>query len=209
MLPAYCAGCVGLVDAKMRELAGERDANHAAAVRRAEWATIRPDLFEDTDLRRIDPKAVDAARAWKFGSMGLALVGNTGAGKSRLLYWMLEHFHLSGRSVVIVRAKQFEKTISQKSGDSMRELDAYTRGLVRCDILAIDDLGKERATERVETELLDVLDSRTLNLRPFLFTSQFSDEELSAHYSPDVGSAIVRRLKQFCQPVNVRNMPLP
>ena len=209
MLPAYCAGCVELVDEKMRELAGNRDAAAAAAVLRTSWQAIRPALYADTDLRRIHPAAVDAARSWKFGSMGMILAGNTGAGKTRLLYWMLEHFHMAGRSVVILSAKAFEHAISRRSGDSMRELDAYIRGLIRCDILALDDLGKERATERVESELFHVIETRTGNLSPFFATTQFSDEELAGHYSPDVGSAIIRRLKEFCQPVAVKAIPKP
>jgi DNA replication protein DnaC len=63
--------------------------------------------------------------------------------------------------------------------------------------LLIDDLGKQKMTERAETELYDVLEHRTNNLKPTLVTTNATGQQLARMLSEDRRQPIIRRIKDF------------
>jgi DNA replication protein DnaC len=69
----------------------------------------------------------------------------------------------------------------------------------RAEILFIDDIGKEKYTERVESEFYDLIETRTAHLRPILWTANTSGAGLEAMMSPDRGAPILRRLREFTE----------
>ena len=73
----------------------------------------------------------------------------------------------------------------------------------RTEILFLDDIGKEKYTERVESEFYDLIETRTSNLRPTLWTTNASASQLSAMMSADRGEPVLRRLKEFTEIVTV------
>lgn len=68
-------------------------------------------------------------------------------------------------------------------------------------MLRLDDLGKEPATDRVQLELFGLLERRNAQLRPVIATTQLPPDELAERYSGHVADALIRRLREFCEPV--------
>jgi len=101
-------------------------------------------------------------------------------------------------NVGVVRDVDFARECADQFKDNHDE-----RTLKRwrtCDVLFIDDLGKCRITERVQTELFNLVDSRTSNGLPILWTSNFDSKGLIRRFaSPDDAAPIVRRLVESCQ----------
>ena len=206
--PKVCAACGDAESERIRRECAERDARLVAERRTAEWEAICPPLYRNPDPSRFDPKAAAAVNAWDFGSRGLCLVGLSRAGKTTLMLHKLHGLHMAGLTVAFVGAVQFGHGVARASGDSQSSLDAYIRALIRVDVLAIDDVGKERATERVQSELYNVLEERTNSLKPVFVTTQLTDAEFGNKFAPDLASAILGRIKDFCLAVPVVKQPL-
>jgi DNA replication protein DnaC len=69
---------------------------------------------------------------------------------------------------------------------------------VACSLLVIDDLGKERLTQRMESDLFAIIDERTSNKRSTIITTNYNGSGLSDRFSNgETGSAIIRRLKDY------------
>jgi DNA replication protein DnaC len=110
------------------------------------------------------------------------------------------------RSVCIVRDVDFARECADqfKDGHDGKKLKSWRT----CAVLFIDDLGKCRITERVQTELFDLVDSRTSNGLPILFTSNFDRTGFIKRFaSPDDAAPIVRRLVESCQIVSASGRP--
>jgi len=70
--------------------------------------------------------------------------------------------------------------------------------LTSCSLLVIDDLGKERLTQRMETDLFSIIDERTSNKRPTIITTNYNGSGLSDRFNNgETGTAIIRRLKDY------------
>jgi len=63
--------------------------------------------------------------------------------------------------------------------------------------LILDDLGKQKFTERVEMEFFGLLEHRTSNILTTLWTANSGSKELAGMMSPDRAEAIIRRLSEF------------
>lgn len=69
-------------------------------------------------------------------------------------------------------------------------------------LLYFDDIDKgPHQSERLESEFFDLLETRTSNLRPTLWTSQLSLSQLEKRFSAGTGPAIARRLAEFTGPI--------
>ncbi|MBN1335668.1 MAG: ATP-binding protein [Deltaproteobacteria bacterium] len=180
--------------------------------------------FESFDVRR-NPGArgaFSASRTWLKGwrqgeeNRGLILTGPVGRGKTHLLCGIL-------RSLVFdhgveVRFVEFTHLLSAlKAGFDEGIGEAVTlQPLVRVPVLAIDELGKGRATEW-ELAIVDSLVSRRYNaLATVLATTNFravgptgcveanlADPEKAPSLGDRVGERVFSRLKEMCQFVPV------
>jgi DNA replication protein DnaC len=166
--------------------------------------------------------AFSASRAWLKGwraseeNRGLILTGPVGRGKTHLLAAIL-------RSLVFdhgieVRFVEFTHLLSAlKSGFDDGIGEAVTlQPLVRVPVLAIDELGKGRATDW-ELAIVDSLVSRRYNaLATVLATTNFSakgpsglaegnlaDPEKAPTLGDRVGERVFSRLREMCQFVPV------
>lgn len=182
-----------------REAEANANAAKENAIRlRGEWSDICPPLYQATDLARIGLSAAIKAQvmAWEPNPTGIALTGQTGVGKTRMAYKLMAKVFFSGVTVMAINAKQFERWCSKmfdKDDDASRQLTALRRARV----ILIDDIGKEKFTERVESELYDLVETRTANLLPIIWTSNATASRLKDMLSTDRGEPIIRRLKEF------------
>jgi DNA replication protein DnaC len=91
------------------------------------------------------------------------------------------------------------------SDDKSRRSEAQDqiKRIYKADLWFLDDLGKQRMTDRGEMELYAVLEHRTSSLLPTLWTANAKSAVLLQMFSEDRGEPIMRRLIDFSQIVAV------
>ena len=79
--------------------------------------------------------------------------------------------------------------------------------LAHCQLLVIDDLGKEAPTEWTLGQVFRVINTRYENLKPVVVTTQFGKSDLirrlARHGDAETAVAIVSRLAEMCQKVEI------
>lgn len=201
--PTTCNAC----DEQNRQGAAHEQQRAALAY----WRQICPDTYRDTDPNHQDmPPAAKQAKIlnWKFGPRGLVIHGPTRHGKTRCVWMLLKRIILEGRSVGAVTATQFANYVALYGAISSEHLDDWRNAICNADVLFIDDLGKWKLTERVESELWHVIEERTSRKRPIIITTNATGETLKqqaadAKTTPDRVDPILERIREFCESVTL------
>jgi hypothetical protein len=204
--PVACDSCVAKHDA---EKAADRERDRLGK-RREEWLTICPPLYRDTDPKhpRLSPAIRVALAGWKPNGkgIGLALCGASGKGKTRLAFWRLHQLHMDGLTVFAVSSKRLEKAIHDSFSDDTRrraEAEGVIESARKAEVLLLDDVGKEKFTERVASEFYELIEHRTSFLLPTIWTANTSKAELAARLGAEHGDATMRRLAEFSEFITV------
>jgi len=139
--------------------------------------------------------------AWVVGKIGMMLVGSTGMGKSRSLLQLLSKLIWQDVQIIYWPAPRVADKISALAFESSGELDKFIHRLESCPVLAIDDLGAHRPTERVCQELHRVIDTRYSEGRPLLVSSNCTPAQLQKRLLDEHGRTI-RRLQDVTKAVH-------
>ena len=77
---------------------------------------------------------------------------------------------------------------------------ARTEDVFACDLLIIDDLGTEMTTQFTVSVLYQLLNTRLMEKKPVILSTNLTPGELASRYSPQIASRILGtyRLCQFC-----------
>ena len=67
---------------------------------------------------------------------------------------------------------------------------ARTEDVFACDLLIIDDLGTEMVTPMSVSALYTLINTRLVNRRKMIISTNCSEEELTKRYSPQIGSRL-------------------
>jgi len=220
-----CAECFSPVECQVVEVFGRRlqfeilcDECHArysermaletasAKRRRAREAfdAMCAPLYRDSDPSRIPVAFVREIEAWEVGPEGVGFVGRAGCGKTRAAWMLLKRLHFAGHGVFGLTATQFSKACAEQWNDDNAVRARAAELLARCvdaEILLLDDMGKQKFTERAETELFALLEHRTSHLVPTIWTANAERGTLKEMLSPDRGEPILRRLVEFSKVV--------
>jgi DNA replication protein DnaC len=223
--PAFCDGCVAVREARQVEISktggradrvrrdGEGQRMLSGDGERKQWKWLCSDekfmseKFEIEKLpaaaRRIGREVLEGfhtKRGKKLLTMprkGVGLLGPTGVGKSRILYELFRLWYCSGRATVcLLPVAQFARVCASMNGNEERL--KMIRRAIEADFLLLDDIGKEKPTVRVETDLFDILDARYRAAKPLFVATNFTGDQLAARFSEENGAAMVRRIKETC-----------
>lgn len=187
----------------------EIDAENAAE-RETEWVGICPLIYRDTNPNdsRLAKEAVSAVSGWQWQTgRGLGLLGTTGRGKTRCLYLALRKVFVAGKSVAAVSHTKFSRlAMDAYSGTDEERYAAREklRSFHTCRVLLIDDLGKPPSTERADSELEEIVEDRTSEEKPILWSANGSGEWLIKRFGIDRGEPTVRRLAEFCDVITLK-----
>jgi len=166
------------------------------------WEKICPIGFQDTEPHKLpSPTKLQKVLAWKYGPKGIVLHGVTGLGKSRCLYELLKREFKAGRSVAVMdHSTGFRYAEAYERGPGA--VNAWIEHRCKVDLLAFDDLFKAKLTESFEQVVFTIAASRTERGLPILMTTQDVGKTLLERMSPDRGPALIRRLREFCEPIS-------
>jgi len=129
------------------------------------------------------------AASFAPGQRGLALIGDTGLGKTFLSGCIAGEVSARGYSVAYESAYViFSLLEDQKFGRGGDE--DKTKRFFECDLLILDDLGCEMPGAFAAAALYNLVNTRLLNRRPAIINTNLTLAELRTRYSPQVYSRI-------------------
>ena len=179
--------------------------------RKVLWANKCPAQYQDTDLDHPDfpgNNFLNKINTWSYSNKGLLLAGQTGKGKTRSMFKLLERLYIKDHFEMEIKyPEEFEWEIvdASKGDDEDRASKLLTR-LTNVPILAIDDFLAAKTTERVRGFLFGLFDRRIREHRPIFITTQLTQGEvvdkLSDRNDPvsrKTAKAFLRRLKENCK----------
>ena len=122
-------------------------------------------------------------------SPSLLLYGKTGLGKTHLSLAVAGKAVESGYGVIYTSAQNlFNKLEKEKFGRS----DGNTEEtILDCDLLIIDDLGAEFTTQFTVSALYNIINSRELEGKPTIISTNLTPEQLTSAYSERIASRIL------------------
>lgn len=162
-------------------------AERAAAMGGILAGTGVPELYWDAepDRRRAD----EIARTGK----GLYIVGGNGTAKTLMAASIAKAYAESGRTVRFASSVKLLSSFKDAYGQNRPEGEVFDE-LNGCDLLVIDDMGKENPTSWAATMLYTVIDGRYGSKRPVVVTTNYEEGALVARLSNAMDESTARAL---------------
>lgn len=192
-------GCPGEVEQAEKQAAFEA-AERLEEDRKKLLRAGIPRRFLDAEIS--DPTCLAYAKSYPAGKgIGLFIHGKVGTWKSTNASGVARTLILSGRALIMTSALKIlsdvRDTFDSRSS-AKEELDRY----LRCEVLVLDDLGKESASPWSVMTLFDVVNTRYEAMLPTIYTSQYDLEalgrRLSRAHERETADAIVSRIRETC-----------
>lgn len=175
----------------MAQIKARRAANIAA--RRAGYAHQRGATFAAAAYADLtdeqNPQGL-ISRWWDHGPLNLLLAGPARRGKTTAAYAIANAVHDAGLWVVAHTASRLAAAL-RPNGVETADADA-----IGCDLLLIDDLGREQVSDWWRERLHDILDERVRRQRRVLVTANATPDATAAYRElvDRYGTPIVERL---------------
>lgn len=125
----------------------------------------------------------------------LLLFGNTGIGKTFLSHCIAKEVMDSLHSVLYLTASEFFDALLEKALTRNDESCLLYEQIHQCDLLIIDDLGTERNTDFVVSQLFVCLNDRILNRKSTIISTNLTLEEIKTNYTERTFSRISNHYK--------------
>lgn len=130
-----------------------------------------------------------------FPKKNLYFFGAPGLGKTFLSACIAREVSEAGYSVVYDTAanifSRFETKTFSHSYEQTRQAEADTRRYLICDLLILDDLGSEFTTLFTQSALYELINTRLVEDRHTIISSNLSPEKIRQRYSAQVHSRLI------------------
>lgn len=149
-------------------------------------------LSPRSKMQVIYQKSMEFAADFENKFANLLFYGNVGLGKTFLCNCIAKDVLNKGKTVLYATAGHLFKTIEDArfNRDEMEEPDEQVNFFYTVDLLIIDDLGTEFDTLATQTALFNIINSRILEKRHTIISTNLSVEELEAKYTERLISRI-------------------
>ena len=128
-------------------------------------------------------------------SSNLLLQGAPGLGKTYLSACMARTVAAKGFSVCYDTASSalwaFERQRFSWDTEEAEAVSSRVRQMLSCDLMVLDDLGTEMLSSRSVSALYSLIDTRLVNHRRTIISTNLSDEELMKRYTPAICSRLM------------------
>jgi DNA replication protein DnaC len=169
----------------------------------AETHPQMPSAYRDTCIDKLPSERMRKAFNWTPGEKhSLLLHGTTGCGKTRVAWSIFNRLWLQAfpLDAQFLPMRKVDGLIEKGFDD--RDHGGVIEYLIEVPLLVLDDLGKERMTQRLESDLFAVIDERTANNKVTIITTNYTSQGLQERFSnAETGPAFIRRLKDYFQAV--------
>lgn len=155
-----------------------------------------PELFKNTEPAKLPEVLRNVALHWDpaITKKSLIIHGATRKGKTRCMWYVRNRLKGMKRFVRVLTMFELEAELVSAWGKD--RWDRVMRELVECDVLGLDDLGKEKMTDRMASVLFALIDQRTQACRPTIITTNHTGQSLLDRFpDKEIGAAFVARLK--------------
>lgn len=200
--PCPCEGASGEREAEARRRAALAAKEEAARREKALSRAGIPRRYWAAEADRPEFAEYIASFAGSGGA-GLYIHGGVGAGKTHAASAMARLFAEAGYDVAFTTAKGMLERVKATFDEGGTE--AVVARYAKCDVLVLDDLGKEDATEWSVGTVFSVLDARYEDMRPTIVTSNYAPgalaDKLARRGERVTAEAIASRISQTCRPV--------
>lgn len=144
------------------------------------------------NIMKIMKTCMQFSRDFEQDYKNLILYGNPGLGKTFLCNCIAKELLDRGKTVLYVTAFQLFKLIEEErfNKDSNEEINEYLDTLLTVDLLIIDDLGTEFSTVITSSELYNIINSRLLNKKSTIISTNLPPSNWVDIYSDRVVSRI-------------------
>lgn len=157
---------------------------------------------ENNRVYTMAKKYVDLWEKYKDEGTGLIFIGRYGTGKTHLAFAIANSLLIQGVPVIyetfINLMEKLKESYSNESLDYYEIIKLYCE----CDLLIIDDLGKERPSEWVLEKLFQIVNTRYENMLPIIITTNYNEKELVKRLSigndGKTAESLVSRLNEIC-----------
>jgi DNA replication protein DnaC len=201
----HCPACIAEQE---RHLNAHWAAEHSKPVdhRETAWAAICPLEYRTTaeggltDAKRLAAECLRLREVveWPGDGKGMLLEGETGKCKTRAAWRLLRRIHDNGGIVRALSSGGFGRGFADATGKHLRM--EWFNDLAFSDILLIDDVGKSRWTAAVWGEFFEIIDSRGINGKPTVLTTNETTDSLGSKaraLDPELWDPLLRRLREF------------
>jgi DNA replication protein DnaC len=166
-------------------------------------------ISQYANMRLVYSAAKDFAARFPDVSANLLFYGDTGLGKTFLCNCIAREVLDMGHLVLYVTAPQLFKKIEDRRfrNDEENFGDTQLELVYDADLLIIDDLGSEFGTVVTKAELFNILNSRILEHKPIVISTNLSYEDFRDTYSDRIYSRVfggVKLLKFFGDDIRAR-----
>lgn len=171
--------------------------------------------FDSFEVNKSNKKAYEIAKKYaenwdkyKAEGTGLIFIGRYGTGKTHLAFSIANYLLNKGIPVVYETLINLMERLKLGYGKEA-EFGYYEiiKLYCECDLLIIDDLGKEKLSEWVLEKLFQIINTRYENMLPILITTNYTEKEiikrLSSNNDGIAAESLVSRLNEVCLEVNM------
>ena len=135
---------------------------------------------------------------------GLFIAGECGIGKSHLAFATANYLIRNGHSVIAMTMIDLLLKLKSSFNGGERTEEEILQIYSDCDLLIIDDLGKEKPTEWALQMIYAIVDRRYNAFKPIIITTNFNADELIKKLGDNsIANAIMDRLFEICNYVSI------
>lgn len=151
-------------------------------------------------MQNIKNFCVNYANNFSSHSDSLLFRGETGLGKTHLSLAIAEKVIEKGFGVIYCSAQNFFNLLEEEKFSKISPDISYLNSVLSCDLLIIDDLGSEFSTQFTVSALYNIINSRLLENKPVIISTNLSPEQIEQKYSSRIASRIYGNYKYliFC-----------